>query len=146
MPELFIAVVCMQFVTRLVAHIGTSHFVLVVGVLTMNTAGLEALALVLRGTLLVVASVVVATAVIAKLALLASTMRMMTIDVIASSVQSVALALIGKMAHLARISLLQLLAYLAPCFRSNRSKLMAFKASIFFTSLVDWLEVLFKSL
>jgi hypothetical protein len=61
---------------------------------------------VLRGTPFVVAFVVVATAVIAELALLALTMMMTMIVVVTLSVQPVALALIGEMAHLARVSLL----------------------------------------
>jgi hypothetical protein len=141
-PALFVAVVCAQFVMCLIAWIGTALFVLVVGVLAVNTAGLEALALALRGALLVVAFVVVmlvviATAVVAKLALLASTMMMTMIIVVALSVRAVALALISEMAHLARVLLLQLLAHLAPCFCSNLFKLMALEAFIVLTSLVD---------
>jgi hypothetical protein len=50
----------------------------VVGVLAVNTAGLESLALMLRGTLLVVPFFVIVTAVIAGLAVLASTMMTTT--------------------------------------------------------------------
>ncbi len=130
----------------LVVWVGTALFVQVVGVLAVNTAGLEALALALRGTLLVIAFFVVTTAVIAELALLASTMMTMTLDVITSSVQPVALALIREMACLARILLLQLLVHLLPCFHSNLFELMALEASIILTSLVNQLEVLRKSL
>jgi hypothetical protein len=75
-------------------------------VLTVNTAGLEALALALRGTLHDNAFVIIATAIVAELALLALTMMTMAIVVVASSVQPVAPALIGKMVHLARVLLL----------------------------------------
>ncbi len=148
MPELFVAVVCAWFVTRLVARVGMAFFVQVVGVLAVNMAGLEALALVLRGALLVVAFVVIATAVVAELALLALTMMTTTIVIVPSSVRPVAIALISKMAHLARVLLLQLLAHLTPCFCSTFSifKLMVLEASIVLTSLVDCLEVLRKSL
>ena len=145
-PALFVAVVRTWFITCLVARVGMALFVRVVGVLAVNTAGLEALALTLRGTLLVVVFVVVATAVVAELALLVSTMMTMTIVVSALSVQPVALALIGEMAHLARVLLLQLLAHLAPCFCLNLFELMALEASIVLVSLVDQLEVLCKSL
>jgi hypothetical protein len=64
---LFVAVVCARFATCLVARVGTALFIRVVGALAVNTAGLEALALALRGTLLVVAFVVVATTIVAEL-------------------------------------------------------------------------------
>ncbi len=105
--------------------------------LTVNMAGLEALALVLRGILLVVTFVIVATAVVAKLVLLASTMMTTTIVIVASSILPVALALIGKMAHLALELLLQLLAHLVPCFHQNLFELMALEASIVLMSPVD---------
>jgi hypothetical protein len=119
MPALFVAIVCMRFVMCLVALIGMALFVQVVGVLAANTAGLEVLALALGLTLLVVAFVVVVTAIIAELALLALTMMTTMIIDVASSVQPVALALIGEMAHLTCLSLLQLLVHLGPCFHSN---------------------------
>jgi hypothetical protein len=136
-PALFVTVVCAWFVMHLVARVGMALFVQVVGMLVVNTAGLEALALALRGTLLVVACVAVATAIVVELALLASTMMTTRIVVVASSVQPVALVLIGEMAHLAHILLLQLLAHLASCFCSNFFELMALEASIVLTSLVD---------
>ncbi len=114
--------------------------------LAVNTAGLEVLALALRGTLLVVAFVIVATAIVAELALLALTMITRTIVVVASSVQPVALALIGEMAHFERVLLLQLLAHLTPCFCSNLFELMALEASIVLMSLLDQLEVLREGL
>jgi hypothetical protein len=146
MPALFVAVVHTRFIARLVVQVGMALLVQVVGVLAVNMAGLEALAPALRGTLLVIAFVVVATAVIAELELLTLTMMAMTIVVVASSIQPVALALISKMAHLARVLLLQLLVHLAPRFHSNLYKLMALEASIVLTSLVDQMEVLHKSL
>ncbi len=85
-PALFVTVLCTLFVMHLVARVGMALFVQVVGVLAVNTAGLEAFALVLRGTLLVVAFVVVATAIVAELALLALTTMMTTIVVVASSI------------------------------------------------------------
>jgi hypothetical protein len=121
----------------LVAWIGTALFVQVVGLLAMNMAGLEAHALTLRGPLLLVTFVLFATTILAELALLRLTMMMTTIAVVALSVQPVALGLIGEMAHLERISLLQLLAHLAPCFCSNLFELIALEASIILTSLVD---------
>jgi hypothetical protein len=114
-----------------------AFFIQVFGLLAVNMAGLEALALVLRRTLLVVMFVVVVTAIIVELKLLASTMMTTLIVLAASSVQPVALALIGEMVHLACLSLLQLLAHLTPCFCSNLFKLMAVEASIVLTSLMD---------
>jgi hypothetical protein len=116
------------------------------GVIAANTAGLEALALMPRGTLLVIAFVVVATAVVAELAMLASTKMTPTTIIVASSVRPVALVLIGKMVHPTRVLLLQLLAHLTPCFRLKLFELMALEASIILTSFVDQLEVLCKSL
>jgi hypothetical protein len=118
-PELFVAVVHEQFVTRLAAWVSMALFVQVVGVFAANMAGLEALALALRGALLVVAFVIIVTTVIVELALLMLTMMTTTIVIVALSIRPVALALISKMAHLTRVLLLQLLAHLAPCFRSN---------------------------
>ncbi len=86
MPALFVAVVCTQFVTRLVAQVGMALFVRVVGMLAVNTAGLEALALALRETLLVVVFVVVVTTVVTELALLTSTMMTTTIVIVVWSV------------------------------------------------------------
>jgi hypothetical protein len=136
-PALFVTVVCAWFETGLVAWVGMALFVQVVGVLTMNTAGLKALAIVLWGTLLVFAFVVIATTIVVELALLMSTMMTTRIVVIALSVKPVALALIEEMAHLPRILLLHLLAHLAPCFHLNFFELMALEGSIVLTSLVD---------
>ncbi len=108
----------------------------------MNTAGLEVLALALGGTLLVVAFVVIATAVVAELALLALAMMTMMIVVVASSIQPVALLLIREMVHLTRILFIQLHVHLAPHFCLNLFELMVFEASVVLTSLVDQLEVL----
>jgi hypothetical protein len=85
-PALFFAVVHVQFVTHLVAQIGTALFVRVVGVLAVNTAELEALSLVLRGALLVVMFVVIMAAIVAELALLTSTMMMTIIVVVTLSI------------------------------------------------------------
>jgi hypothetical protein len=68
------------------------------------------------------------------------------IVVVTLSVQPIALVLIGKMAHIARILLLQLLAHLAPRLCLNLCKLMVLEASVVLTSLVDWLDVLRESL
>jgi hypothetical protein len=97
---------------HLVARIGTALLVMVVGMLAMDATGLEVLALALRGTLLVVAFVFNATAIVAELVLLASAMMtMMTIiTVVASGVQPVAHGLVGGMAYLACISLFLLAA------------------------------------
>jgi hypothetical protein len=146
MPALFVAAVCTQFIMRLIAWIGMALFIQMVGVLAVKTAGLEALALVLRGTLLVVALVLFATTIITELVLLALTMMMTMIVIIALSVQPVALALIGEMAHLARVLLLQLLVHLVPCFRLNLFELMVLEASIVLMCLIDRLKVLCKSL
>jgi hypothetical protein len=130
-PVHVVTAVHTRFVMRLVVRGGMALFERLVGVLAVNTAGLEALALVLRGTLLVDMFVVVATAVVAELALLALTMMTTRrIVVVVSSVQPVALVLIGEMGHLARVSLLQLLAHLPPRFRMNLFELMALEASI----------------
>jgi hypothetical protein len=145
-PELFVTVVRAQFIMRLVVQVGMALFVQVVGMLVVNTTGLEAQALALRGTLLVVAFVIVAIAITAELALVSPAMMTTTIVVVALSVGPVALALIGKMAHLVRVLLLQLLAHLAPCFRLNLFELMALEASIVLTRLVDQLEVLREGL
>jgi hypothetical protein len=53
MPVLAVAVVCAWFVTCLVALVGRALFVQVVGMLAVNTTGLEVLTLALGGTHLV---------------------------------------------------------------------------------------------
>jgi hypothetical protein len=136
-PALFVAVVRTWFITCLVARVGMALFVRVVGVLAVNTAGLEALALTLRGTLLVVVFIVIAAALVAELALLTSTMMNTTIVVVALCLRPVALVLIEQMAHLACVLLLQLLAHLTLCFCLNLFKLVALEASIVLTSLLD---------
>ncbi len=144
MPALFITIVHAQFVIRLVARVGMAFFVQVVGVLAVNTTGLEVLALALRGTLLVIAFVVVVTTIVAEIVLLLSTMMTTRIVIVAPSIRPVALALIGEMAHLVCVLLLQLPAHLAPCFCSNLFELMVLEARIVLTSLMDQLEVLCK--
>jgi hypothetical protein len=68
-----LVVVCAQFC--LIAWVGTALFVQVLGVLAVDATGLEVLVFALWGTLPVVA-VVVVTAIIAELVLLASAMLM----------------------------------------------------------------------
>jgi hypothetical protein len=113
-PTLVVVVVCAQFVMCLVAQIGTTLFVGVVGMLAMDATGLEVLVLTLGGTLPVVALVVAVTAIVAELVLLASAMMtMMTIVVIVlSSVQPVAPALVKDVVYLALILFFQLVAQL----------------------------------
>jgi hypothetical protein len=69
--------------------------------------------------------VVIASITIAKLGVLVSTIVLMMIAVVVSHVQPDAPALVGEMVQLARVLLLQLLAYLASCFCANLPNLMA---------------------
>jgi hypothetical protein len=96
---------------RLVARIGASLFVRVVGVLAIDVTELKVLVLTPGGTLPVVALVVLVTTIVAKFVLLASAMMMATMmAVIVLSIQPVAPALVGDMAYLTCILFFQLVA------------------------------------
>jgi hypothetical protein len=107
--------------------VGTALFVRVLSVFAVHVTGLEILVLALGGTLLVVSLVVVASTTITKIGVLALTIALRMIAVAASRVPPVApaLALVGKMAQLARVSLLQLMSQLVLCLCTNLFDLMA---------------------
>jgi hypothetical protein len=79
---------------------------------------------VLGGALLVFFPVVNASTTVMKLGVLTPTIALAMIAFIASCVQPVAPALVGKMAQLERVSLLQLLMQLTLCFCVNLLNLM----------------------
>jgi hypothetical protein len=110
----------------LVARILVALIVGVVGVISMQVARLEALVLAPWGTLLVILLVVAASAAITKLGALAPTVVTSTMRaIIPLCVQPAALALVGKVAQLALVPLLQIVAHLTLCFGSNPLKLVA---------------------
>ncbi len=98
-------VVCALFC--LIVQIGTALFVQVLVVLAMDATGLRVLSFVPGGTLPVVAFVVAPAAVVAKLALLASSMLVATVT---SIVQPVAPTLVGEKTLLMPILILHLAA------------------------------------
>ena len=95
-----LVVVCAQLLTRLVARVGMTLFIQVLGVLVVDATGLVVLVFVLGGNLPVVAFVVAATAIIAELALLVLAMLTTMVATIASIVQPVAPTLDGEEALL----------------------------------------------
>jgi hypothetical protein len=101
-------VVCVQFWMCLIAWIGGTLFIRLLGVLVMDATGLEVLVFALGGTLPVVAFVVIATAVVAELALLASAMLRTMVAAITLIVQPVTPMLVREKGFLMRILFLQL--------------------------------------
>jgi hypothetical protein len=108
----------------LVARVGTALFVQVLSVFAMHMTGLEILVRALGGTLLVVLLVVVASTTITKLGVLALTVLSTIIAIVALRMQPVAPALVGEMAQLTHVLLLQLMTQLALCFRAKLLNLM----------------------
>jgi hypothetical protein len=91
--------------------------------------------------------VIATTAVVAELVLL--TLAMLTARiaaVVASSIEPMAPALVGKTLQLARELLLQIAVHLALCLGANFLELMVLQAAIVLVSLADLLEVFHKSL
>jgi hypothetical protein len=93
----------------LVAWVGTALFIRVLSNFAVHMSGLEIHVRALGGTLLVILLVIVASATVTKLGVLELTVVSMMIAFVASCVQPVAPVLVGKMAQLAHILLLQLL-------------------------------------
>ena len=103
----------------------------------MHVTVLEILVCALGETLLVVWLVIMASATVSELGVLASTVALTMIAVAASRMQPVPPALVGKMAQLAHVSFLQLLMQLLLCFCANLFNLMVLKAAIILASLVN---------
>ncbi len=108
------------------AWVGTAFFVRVLSIFAVHTAGLEILVRALGGALLDVLLVVVASATATKLGgVLASTVVSTMIVVIALRMRPVTPALVGEVAQLMHVLLLQLMTQLTLCFCANLLDLMA---------------------
>jgi hypothetical protein len=83
-------------------------FVWVLSIFAVHVTGLEILVRALGGTLLVVLLVVVASATVTKLGVLASTVALKMIAIFALHMWPVAPVLVGEMAQLTRVLILQL--------------------------------------
>jgi hypothetical protein len=81
--------------------------------------------------------VVIASTAVAKLGVLTLTIVLAMIAIVALHVQPVAPALVSKTVQLTCVSLLQLLAHLMFCFRTNFLEPMVLQAAISLTSLMD---------
>jgi hypothetical protein len=109
----------------LVALIGMALFVQVLSIFAVHVTGLEVLVRVFGGGLLVVSQVVIVSATATKFGALALTVTLMMTVVIALRMQPVAPALVGEIAQLTRVLLLQLMTQLVLCFHANLLDLMA---------------------
>jgi hypothetical protein len=115
----------------LVARVLPALIVKVMRVFAMHMTGLKNLVHMYRGTLVVtLLVVVVVSATVEKLGVLASTIVSMMIAIVTLCVQPVAPLLVGKMAQLTNILFLQLMVHLAFCFLANLLEMMALQAAI----------------
>jgi hypothetical protein len=137
---LVVVVVVARFVNP-IARIGGALFIGVLCILAMHVARLETLVLA-RGRTLLAARIVGASLVLATLTIVAST----TSVVASHAAQPIGPALIRKMAELAVVALLQLMAHLALRVGSNFIELAARNKASAQTRVVDRLKILREQL